>query len=431
MHEEPLEQDTPDEEDAQDGADGGGTLSRRPASTDRFLAPPAARAEALRANAEALRRVDANQRKIAETMERADKATQVVTSTRALNETFRGLSEIQRGLLDAVLRRRDGGSRAGFLAGVLAAALVGGLLGFLFAERWLEDRTVTTGVHEAARQRAEALAEEKADLVARIRAAEEREKTLKERIEQAERGAKEEAARADKEGERVRKLETELESKQASLEQFVAVKAQADLAGQLQLERMAMERELRDLRDKVVRLEGEEARLLKFFGDRMLEDGRDPEEIKRLAQQLGILKGDPTPVTPPAEAAPDGPVPLLGGRRRLPDADEAYDLHEVGAIAEGSRFLDVMLTRHDRGLLVSTLRAKEMTLTVDPARDTVEVRLFSGSIAPSRGPGGDVPFGEEGHSIFLRDAGVKAWLARSGRHFDLGPEGRLTWKSAP
>lgn len=396
-------------------------------------------AEALRANAEALRRVDANQRKIADTLERSDKASQMVTSTRALNETFRGLSEIQRGLLEAVLRGRGGG-RAGFLLGVAAALLLGGLVGFLLAERRLEERMVPTGVLEAERRRADALAGERTDLLARLRAAEERAGNLEERIEEARQATREEAARADAQAERVRRLESDLESKQASLEQFVAVKAQADLAARLQLERVALDREIRDLREKVQRSEGEEARLLKFFGDRMLEDGRNPEEIKALARQLGILKGDPAPAPPPDPAAADGPVVLLGGRKRLlldqlnhllPDADEAYDLHQVAAVDRGSRFQDVVLTRHDRGLLVSTLRAKEMTLAVDPERDTVEIRLFQGAIVPSRGSGGEIPFGEEGHSIFLRDAGVKGWLARAGRHFELSPEGLLTWRSAP
>ena len=71
--------------------------------------PFAAMAEALRFNAEALQRIDANQRRLSENLEKSEKATQMVASTRALNETFKGLSEIQRGLLDAVVRGRNGG----------------------------------------------------------------------------------------------------------------------------------------------------------------------------------------------------------------------------------------------------------------------------------------------------------------------------------
>ena len=90
------------------GGDRGLAPVEPPESVERTLgAPFAAMADALRANAEALQRIDSNQRKIAESIEKGDKAGQVITSTRALNETFRGLADIQRGLLDAVVSDKD------------------------------------------------------------------------------------------------------------------------------------------------------------------------------------------------------------------------------------------------------------------------------------------------------------------------------------
>ena len=59
-------------------------------------------------NAEALHKIDSSQRQMADSLRKSDKVTQVVTSTKALNETFRGLGEIQRGLLETLVKDRNG-----------------------------------------------------------------------------------------------------------------------------------------------------------------------------------------------------------------------------------------------------------------------------------------------------------------------------------
>jgi len=397
----------------------------------RSLAPMAAMADALRANAEALRRIDQSQRRMAERMERTDRAQQVVTSTRALNETFRGLSEIQRGLLDAVVKARGRGARPGFLAALLAVGLLTGLLGFLLADRWLERDKVSRTLFEQTQSRVDALADEKADLAARLHAAETASTGLERRLEERGEASRAAGRERDELADRVKELEKELETKQARLEEYVAVKAQAETAGRYQIDNMALRRENERLRGKVAKLEGAERKLLAFFGEKLAESGGiDPDVMMRAAKQMGIVKEAP----PPAE--PGGPVRLEGRRKRLfldqgnrllPDADEAYDLFEVGSIEEGCVLRDVTLARHLAGRLVSTIKAKELRITADPERDTVEFELEDGYITTTRHNGEKIPIGEDGHYIYLSRVGLKDWLRRA-RYFAVAEDGRLTWK---
>jgi hypothetical protein len=46
-------------------------------------------------------------------------------------------------------------------------------------------------------------------------------------------------------------------------------------------------------------------------------------------------------------------------------------------------------------------------------------------------PSEQIPLGADGHSIFLPEAGIKAWLSHASQSFAVGEKGRLTWKSTP
>jgi len=394
-------------------------------------APLAALAEAMRANAEALRRMDASQRKMAESIERSDKAQQVVASTRALNETFRGLSEIQRGLLDAVVRTREGAARSPGLV-FLAVGGVAALLAVLVYAQWMDGRTVGRSVYDQTRQQAEGLAAEKRDLLARL---EDRDRDHRGRREAYERSRQElEAANKELQG-KTAALEAELETKSARLENYLAMKAQADLAGGLQIANMGLEREVRDLKDRLAKLKQEREELFGEFADRLIDmKSGDPEAIKAAARKLGVYK-DPEPLPPR-----DGPFPLAGTAKRLvvrqlnrllPDAEEAYDLIDVKMVADGWRFQGVTLTRHKRGRLVNSFKCKELTIIVDVDQDTLEVRLQDGYMTNTGRPEELIPLGADGHSIFLPKAGIKAWLSRASQSFTVGEKGRLTWKSTP
>jgi len=394
-------------------------------------APLAALAEAMRANAEALRRMDAGQRKMAESIERSDKAQQVVASTKALNETFRGLSEIQRGLLDAVVRTREGAARSPGLV-FLAVGGVAALLAVLVYAQWMDGRTVGRSVYDQVREKADDLAAANRDLESQLDG---RDRDLRGRREAYETKRRElEGASADLAG-KVKALEAELETKTARLENFLAVKAQADLAGGLQIRNMGLEREVRELKERVETLQKERKDLYGYFGDKILDmKGGDPEAIKAVAKKLGKYK------EPELPARPGGPFPLAGTAKRMvvrqlnrlfPDAEEAYDVIDVGKVADGWRFQEVTLTRHRRGRLVNSFRCKELTIIVDVAKDTLEVRLKDGFMTNTGRPSEQIPLGADGHSIFLPEAGIKAWLSHASQSFAIGAKGRLTWKSTP
>ena len=153
---------------------------------------------------------------------------------------------------------------------------------------------------------------------------------------------------------------------------------------------------------------------------------------ERIAEKMGVYK-EPEP------PKPDGPLVFSDRMRRvitqqfnrlLPDTEESYPLLRVGSVEKGSTFHDVTFAVYRMGRLVKSLEAKQMTVSVDRDRDTIELRLYEGSIANSSNRREKIPIGEDGHSIFLRDVGVKAWLARS-RSFFVDENGMLTWKTSP
>lgn len=393
-------------------------------------APLLAMAEALRANAEALQRLDQSQKRIAESIEKSERAQQVVTSTRTLNDTFRGLTEIQRGLLDAVVKTNRGGGGGSPLLLALAA-LLSGLLCVLVYDRWASARTVPVGRFEAERAQNESLRGSIQELKTEASAAAARERDYERKIADGDK-ALAAAGRATEEGaEKIKDLQQLVREKEASLEQFLAVKAQADLAGALQIQNAGLEQENRTLKERIAGLEHERANSLEVFGDKLLELGGrvDPDELRALASRMGLYQE-------PAAKPPPGVVNLSRSAERLlitqinrllPDADESYDLVHVGTLVEGNRLTDVTLTRTKNRMVVNSLSCKEMEIHVDPEGDTVELRLRDGAITNPSRPGERVPIPAEGHSVFLRAAGVKEWLRREGDRVEVGEGGRVRW----
>lgn len=411
----------------------------RPEDEDRALkapdhgplpAPLLAMAEALRANAEALHRLDQSQKRIAESIEKSERAQQVVASTRTLNDTFRGLSEIQRGLLDAVVKNGKGGGGASPLL-LLLAALLSGLLCVLVYDRWASERTVPVGRFEAERMENDNLRASVQQMRADAAAAAARETELERKIADGDQ-ALVAAGRATEEAvAKTRDLEQELREKETRLEQFLSVKAQADLAGALQIQNAGLEQENRNLKERIGGLERERANALEVFGDKLVElgDRVDPEKLRAMANKMGLYQE-------PAAKPPPGVVNLSRSAERLlvtqinrllPDADESYDLVHVGQLVEGKRFTEVTLTRTKNRMVVNTLSCKEMTIHVDPDGDTVELRLKDGEILNPMRPGDRVPIPAEGHSVFLRAAGVREWIRREGDRVALGDGGQVVW----
>jgi len=393
-------------------------------------APLAAMAEALRANAEALHRLDQSQHRIAESIEKSERAQQVVASTRTLNDTFRGLSEIQRGLLDALVKRNQGGGGGSPLLLALAAIL-SGLLCVLVYDRWVTDRTVPKERYEDARRESDRLRGTIEDLKKEDAAAALREQDSARRLSEKDEALVAAGRSAEETGSRIRELERDLREKEERLEQFLAVKAQADLAGALQIQNAGLEREIRDLKERISGLERERANSLEVFGDRLLELGGsvDPEQIRAIASKMGLYPEPGPPPQPGVVTLSRSAERLLVGQvnRLLPDGDESYDLVHATTLAEGCRLRDVTLTRSKNRLLVNSITCKEMTIHVDPESDTLELRLKDGAITNPTRPGERIPIGPDGHSVFLRAAGVKEWLRREGDRVAVDQKGQVTW----
>lgn len=392
--------------------------------------PLAAMAEALRANAEALHRLDQSQRRIAESIEKSERAQQVVASTRTLNDTFRGLSEIQRGLLDALVKTNRGGGGGSPLLLALAAIL-SGLLCVLVYDRWASDRTVPKERYEGARAENDTLRGKIEDLRTEGAAGAKREQEAERRLSGKDEVLAAAARSAEETASRIQALERDLREKEERLEQFLAVKAQADLAGALQIQNQGLEREVRDLKERILGLERERANALEVFGDKLLELGGsvDPEEIRAVAKQLGVYEEPAAPPQLGVVSLSRSAERLLVGQvnRLLPDGEESYDLVHATAIAGGCRLTDVTLTRNRNRLLVNSITCKEMAIHVDPLSGTVELRLKDGVITSTARPGERIPIGPDGHSVFLRDAGVKEWLRREADRVAVDGKGQVTW----
>jgi len=394
------------------------------------VTPVQAIAEALRINAEALRRIDQNQKRIAESVEKGEKATNVVTSTRALNETFRGLSEIQRGLLDAVLKHRGGGRGVGFA--FLAVAVLAGALGFLAYDRLTSGDTVSRELYEAARAQAEGQAREVGLLHGREGEAQGREQRLRDEAAAAER-ARLEALKAKEAADlRVRALEADLEAKASQLKNYLAVKDLADSAGSIQLLNMQLQREIDDLRQRLASSEKERESVYEMFLKQRIEEKQgDPESIKKAARDLGVIPPPPVEPAPGALGARDKRKVRLMLNRLLGQAqgEEIYEILDFASIGPSGTLLDARVGRYLNQQMLNSLLCKELDIFCLRDKDAVELRFREGTSTSTRSPIESIPFQKGGHSVLVTKVGLEAWLADVARNAVVGEDGRLTWKS--
>jgi len=212
------------------------------------------------------------------------------------------------------------------------------------------------------------------------------------------------------------------------------VKDLADQAGALQVANMRLAQDYRDIRTRLDHAEGERRRLLDLAAQLKLDSmGGDREAILAAARAQGVI---PEPEPAPT---PDGPV-LLSKRtakylltplNRLLDGGEgdSYVIVGAGAVRDGTTLLDVQVAAYRNATMVNSLQAKTLDILVDPDKQTVELRLADGSIVNTTGE--SIPFAEGGHSVFLKGVPVAEWLRRVSSLFQVGPDGRLTWKHQP
>ena len=393
--------------------------------------PFAAMAEALRANAEALERIDSNQAKIAESIEKGDRASRVITSTRALNETFRGLSEIQRGLLDAVVRERGRGRGLPFAFATIA--ILAGLLGFLLYDRWTATETVPRAVFDEVRKASEAHAERVSDLRAAAQGTSSEAVALKRRLEDRDRALVDSEREKETLERKSGQLRNDLDAQQSRLKNFLAVKDIADRVGAVEVRNSQLENENRTLRRRAERAEQERERLLVLVGDKKIEERTtDPELIRKALEEKGALEKEPKP---------DPTMVLSMTRRRMlkqlnqlfgqTPGEETYEILTFAGLKDGTTLLDVRIGHYRNAGLLSSLHCKELEVVVDPKKDTAELRLRNGYISVTRRPLQKIPFDDAGHSIFLRKIGLKAWLERAIIPVHVQKGGLLRWKPGP
>ncbi len=394
------------------------------------VTPVQAIAEALRINAEALRRIDQNQKRIAESVEKGEKATNVVTSTRALNETFRGLSEIQRGLLDAVVRQRGGGRGFGFA--MLAVAVLAGILGFLVYDRLTSGDHVAREVYEAAREGALGASKEAGLLRGREGEALAREQRLRDENAAAERGRLEALHGKESAERRVRELESELEAKASQLKNYLAVKDMADSAGSLQLQNMQLQREIDDLRQRLASSERErESAYEMFLKHRIEEKQGDPEAIKKAARDMGVIPPPAKEAEPGALGARDKRKVRVQLNRLLGQAhgQEIYEILDFAGIGPKGTLLDVRVGRYLNQQMLNSLVCKELDIVCLRDKDAVELRFREGASTSTRPPIETLPFEKGGYSVLVAEVRLEPWLADVARNATVEPDGRLTWKS--
>lgn len=394
------------------------------------VVPFAAMAEALRANAEALQRIDRSQQKIAESIEKGDKAGQVVTSTRALNDTFRGLSEIQRGLLEAVVSERGRGKGLPFA--FAAIAILAGLLGFLLYERWTATDTVPRVVFEAARKTSEERAERIAELRSTMNDSSSTLSAIRQQLSEANTRAETAERERDAAQRKSRQLDEDLKAKESRLQNYLRVKDIADRAGTVEVRNSHLERENRELGAKLERAEKERDRLLVLMGEKKIEDrGTDPELIKKAAREKGVIDDGARPESQPGVLTPSIRRRVrrqLNGLLQQAPGEEAYELISFNGLKDGRTLIGVKLGHYRNAQLLNSLHGKELEIWVDPAKDTAELRIKGGFIAAT---GKKIPLDADGHSIFLKDVGLKAWQERALIPVEIGKGGRLTLRTSP
>jgi len=383
-----------------------------------------AMAEAMRANAEALHRIDSSQRQMAESLHKNEKVTQVVTSTKALNETSRGLSEIQRGLLETLVRDRRPRGGGSPLAMLLIAGLAC-MLGVLIWENLTDDGRVSRELFDDSRRRS-------VDLEGRLAIAEARSTETAGLLGKTE--LERDQLRLDRERDKAAlKVSAEqLERNKAQVGNFIQVKEQADAAGALILANEQLQRVNGDLRQQVDRLRTENKGLWGQIADGTLE-GRmgDPEAIIKRARKMKII---------PDEAASQ---PRLTGRttreltlirrklKRLLESaasDQGYELLKLKGVREDTALLDIEVGRYERHLSVGSIVCKELEIRLDAEKDTVELRFKDGYLANLSKPGEKIALDPAGHSVFLKGIGVKNWIEWVGPAVAIAPDGLVSWK---
>ncbi len=398
----------------------------------------AAMAEAFRTQAEILQNINRTQREIAQSLEKNERAQGVLTSTRALNDTFKGLTDIQKGLLDALT---DGRSRqSGWPIALTALGFIACLV-LLFVIKPSGDtvsRVEYARLDSSYRRAAKDLANyrlldgKRNEEMARS----------KERARQALKARADSEARARASGGEIELLRAQnkdltrkAEIRGDEIKNFIIVKDQADRAGLIEIENIDLRRRLRDAEDRFKRLDQERMNMAGLLLTAKMEGRSSAAEVIDAAKRKGLIK-DPEPLPGPHTLNLKGAGATTFVRRlnrlfQKASGDKSYELLIVKKLEGGKRLIDVSIGCYRGPRLLNSLHSKALEIWIDEEADQLELRFEDGFYTTVANPREKIPFVGDRHSIFLEDVGLAGWLERFSIHVEVGPDGRLTWKSAP
>jgi hypothetical protein len=413
------------EEAAEEGVDAGAMV---PGGARTLAEPLAALAAAFQANAEALRRSQEVQADLHRALERADRSEMVVQTTGALNETFKGLTTVQRALAQRVAdSEREARTGRMFLPLLVlaAVAVIGGVLWLVlqYVDHWREQ---TVGTSDVATQLAAQFergvergrADEASAGAARLEAYEARLRGLERSLSaaEAERDAKGAAAAAA-----AGELEALRAEVQTSRVDALKVRALEEEADRLRREASAKDPEVDRLRRELAEERKETAALRRQLGDAALlrTVGKDAAAAPGGAGEAA----PPPPPPPPGTAPPDDPS--VNRDRRTVDRlrTRMNDLLKSGAAtrpdylqllaAAGvaqNRVVDVRVGRYNpAGRLLTTIVARDLRVTVDHLRRVVELQFVEGHL--ERGDA-KTPFAGGTYSTVVAEGDqVSAWTS--------------------
>ena len=395
------------------------------AASGRAIAEPlAALAAAFQANAEALRRSQEMQAELGRALQRADRSEVLLQSTGALNDTFKGLTNVQKSLAGRI-DASEKAAREGrwFLPVlVLAALAVGGGALALVVQRMgaLEQDVVGSGdiatrLDEAQRRGHE---QGRADAAG---AFDVERRALLDRVDRVEKDLAAAVAARDERDAAAKQAAADLLSAQAEV-----VTGRADA-----LRARALEQEITRLRADAAVRDPEVERMR-----RELETERETTAAlrKRVAElatgRVGPAPADGAPPPSSASAVPTPPPPsgladprdVERGRRMLNELLQTSsggktDYLQFGTIGgiDGERLLDVMATSYTAGgRVVNFVRARQARVYVDRATRRVEVVFDEGALELN---GQSVPFpGGQFRKVVAEGDEASRW-ATSGLRF--------------
>jgi hypothetical protein len=385
----------------------GGDLAPRPGSAPVPASALADLARAFQANAEALQQVNSVQGEIARAIRRTDRSEAMIASTNALNDTFRGLTTIQREILDRLDESRRRPSR---LVPMLLLALLVVFVGGTVAVVHIIDlaRSERTNPFEIADRVTEARDQGRLEGGALKDAEVER---AREEMEEAEA--------------RLSDLQVRYEEKQRALDDALVQKRGVEAEQQALADRLlemrnesaarkALESEMQAANQRLAVLE---PRVRDLQADLDQEKAEKSRLLQRLAEvKAGIAVEEPAPIGPEGEKpgvqaiAPSGP-PVSRDARQLEailsrvnrflesgaGGSEYWQIRKVDGVSS-DRLHGVVAYRYDpHGKLLDGADAKELVIWADRNARRVDfefregAKLFEGVRTPFAGGSWTLP----------------------------------------